>query len=411
MHKRPANRDLAQVVLLRRSWHRYLAQEILIHRSCTSGSTGFCWGDLQHLVQEILIQRSCTRGPTGCWCRHPDREILHKRSADRDLAQVLLRILGDLDTDILHKRPHTPILHKCSYRILGDLDTDILHKRSSYTDLAQVVLQDPAEQIYRDFAQVVLLRRSWHRHLAQEIVIHRSCTSASTGFCWGDLQHLAQEVRIQISRTRGPTGSWRRHPDREILHKRSSYRDFAQEVLQDPDADIMTERSCTRDPQTEVLHKCSYRIRGDLDTDILHKRSSYTDLAQVLLQDSAEEIFNTLRKRSSYRHLAQEVLQDLDAKILTQRSCARGPHTEILHKIPMQRSWHRDMHKRSADRDLAQVALLRRSWQRHLTQKNLIHRSGTSASTGFCWGDLQHLAQEILIQRSCTSSLTEEILT
>ena len=124
-------------------------------------------------------------------------------------------------------------------------------------------------------------------------------------------------------------------------------------VIQDPDADI-TERSWARDLQSEILHKCSYRILGELDTDILHKRSSYTDLAQVLLQDSAEEILNALRKRSpyrdraqevlqdpdadiltersSYRDLAQEVLQDLGADIMTERSCTRDPHTEILHK-------------------------------------------------------------------------------
>ena len=70
---------------------------------------------------------------------------------------------------------------------------------------------------------------------------------------------------------------------RGILHKRSAYRDLAQEVLQDPDADIMTERSWTRDPH-------------------------------------------------AYRDLAQEVLQDPDADIMTERSCTRDSHTEILHK-------------------------------------------------------------------------------
>ena len=188
---------------------------------------------------DALVQRSCTSGPKGSCCRHPHREILHKRSADRDLAQMLL--------------------------------------------------QDPG--------------RCWHRHLTQKILIHQS----STGFCWGDLKvpctrnphteilhkrsyrtlmqtswhrDLAQEILIQRPCTRGPTGSWCKHPahDREILHKRSTYRDLARVALQDPDADIMTERSCTKDPQTEILHKCSYRILGDLDTDILDKRSSYTDL-------------------------------------------------------------------------------------------------------------------------------------
>ena len=158
---------------------------------------------------------------------------------------------------------------------------------------------------YRDLAQVILLRRSWHRHLTQEVLIHRSCTSASN-----------------------------------------------------------------RNPRAEILHKCPYRILGDPDTDIIHKRSSYTDLAQVLLQDSVVEILNTLRKRSWYRDLAQEVLQDPDADIQTERSCTRHPHTEILHKwsykILMQSFWHRNKRKRSAYRDLAQVVLLRRFWHRHL---------------------------------------------
>ena len=190
------------------------------------------------------------------------------------------------------------------------------------------------------------------------------------GFCSGDLRHLAQEIRIQRSCTSGHTRSWCRDPDREIRHKRSTYRDLAQAVRQDPEADYMTERSCTRDPHTEILHKCPYRILGDPDTDIIHKRSSYTDLAQVLLQDSVVEILNTLRKRSWYRDLAQEVLQDPDAHIQTERSCTRHPHTEILHKwsykILMQRFWHRNKHKRSAYRDLAQVVPLRRFWHRHL---------------------------------------------
>ena len=96
-------------------------------------------------------------------CRHPDREILHKRSAYRDLAQVVL-YWGDLDTDILR---NTPILHKCS-----------------------------------------------------------------SGSCWGDLKHLAQEILIQRSCTRGPKGPWCKDPDTEI---------------------------CARDPHTVILHKWSYR--------------------------------------------------------------------------------------------------------------------------------------------------------
>ena len=71
---------------------------------------------------------------------------------------------------------------------------------------------------------------------------------------------LAQEIRIQRSCASGPTGSWRRDPDRKILDNGSAYRDFAQVVLQDPDAEILTERSGTKDPHTQILHKWSYMI-------------------------------------------------------------------------------------------------------------------------------------------------------
>ena len=342
-----------------------------------------------NLAQEIRRQRFCTRGPTGSWCRHHDRENLHKRSADRDLAQ---EVLQDPDADIMTERswtrdPHTEILHKWSY--WGNLDTETLHKRSSYRDLArevllrilmqtswqrdlaeeilthlaQVVLQDPAaypereimrkrsadrdlaqvllqdfaEEIYRDLAQVVILRRSSCRDIVQEvlqdpdadILTKRSCTrdthaeSCSSSLteetltqkpCTRDPHteslrkrscrilmqtswQRAQGIRRQRSCTSGHTGSWCRHHDREILDKRSADRDLAQEVLQDPDADIMTERSWTRDPQT--------------------------DLAQVLLQDSAQDILNTLRKRKrpSYSDLAQVVLEAADAEFLTKTSC------------------------------------------------------------------------------------------
>ena len=98
------------------------------------------------------------------------------------------------------------------------------------------------------------------------------------------------------------------------------------------------QRSCASRPtgsccrQRDLAQEiCASSHTEQILTDILHKRSSYTDPAQVLLQDSAEEILNTLRKRSSYRDFAQEVIQDPDAKILTRRSCARDPHTEILY--------------------------------------------------------------------------------
>ena len=60
--------------------------------------------------------------------------------------------------------------------------------------------------------------------------------------------------------------------------------------FKDLDANFLIKKFYTRDPYTPILHKCFYRILGDLAIDILCKRSSYIDLAQMLLQDLAEEI-------------------------------------------------------------------------------------------------------------------------
>ena len=173
--------------------------------------------------------------------------------------------------------------------------------------------RDPGAEISHKWSYRTLIQTSWQRDLAQEIHIQRSCTS-------------------------GHTRSWRR-----VLTQR-----YAQEIR-------VQQRSCTSSP----VGSCW----GDLDTDILHKRSSYTDLP-VLLQDPGEEILDTLLKRSSYRDLPQEVPQDPDAKFLTQRSCARDHHTEILHK----RSYR---------------TLMPRSWHRHLAQEFRIQSSCTSGPTGF----------------------------
>ena len=64
-----------------------------------------------------------------------------------------------------------------------------------------------------------------------------------------------------------------------------------------------------------------------------------------MLEDSAEGVLNTLRKRSSDRDLAQGVLQDLDADIMTERSCARHPHSGPMwpYRILMQTSRQRDL--------------------------------------------------------------------
>ena len=178
--------------------------------------------------------------------------------------------------------PHTQILQSYSYRILAQRSWK---RPAAYRDLAQEVLQDPDAKILT------------------EILCKRSA--------------LKKTSRIRRSCTRGPTGSWCRHPDREILHKRSAYRDLVQVVrscasghtrswCRDPDTEI-----CTRESRTEILQKLSYRI--------LVQRSWNRDLAQA-----------------AYRDLAQVVLQDLGAEILKERSWTRRPHTEILHKWPLE---------------------------------------------------------------------------
>ena len=205
---------------------------------------------LQDPDADILTKRYCTRDPHTEILYKRSYRILVQTSWQRDLAQgirIQRSCTSSLTEEILTQKPctrdpHTEILHKRSCRILmqtswqRDLAQEILIQRSCTSDL---------------------LRRSWHGHLAQEILIHRSCTSAPTGFCWRDLKHLVQEILIQRFCTRSPTGSWRRHPDREILQKRSAYRDLAQVVIQDPDAVILTQRyaqeiriqrSCTSNP-------------------------------------------------------------------------------------------------------------------------------------------------------------------
>ena len=95
---------------------------------------------------------------------------------------------------------------------------------------------------------------------------------------------------------------------------------------------------------------------GNLDKDILHLGSSYTDLAPVLLQDPVREIRNTLLKTSSDRNLAQEVPQDPDAKIPTDTSWTRDPHTKILHK------WsNRSLEQNSRRKDFGQEICIQRS--------------------------------------------------
>ena len=163
------------------------------------------------LAQEVRVQRSCTSGPiTGFWHRIPEKHIL-----DKD--------------------PHTEILHKLSYRTLTQTSWQRdLAPGIRYRSLAPVVIQNlDAETLTQTYGM--------HKRIANET-------------------DLGQEIRIESSCASGPTGSWCRHPEKEILHKRSADRDLAPMVLKDFGAQIRTERSCTSDPHTEILPKWSYRI-------------------------------------------------------------------------------------------------------------------------------------------------------
>ena len=100
---------------------------------------------------------------------------MDKRSADRDLAQVVLQ---DPDAEILTERSCTRDPH--------------------YRDLAQVVLQDPGADI--------MTERSWTK----------------------DPQDLAQEVLQDPDADIMTEGSCTRDPHTVILHKWSYYRILAQ---------------------------------------------------------------------------------------------------------------------------------------------------------------------------------------
>ena len=146
--------------------------------------------------------------------------------------------------------PHTDIPTQTS--CTRDPHTEILHKWSYYRILAQRSwksdTRDPHTEILHKWSYRILMQRSWQRHLAQEILIQRSCTG-------------------------GPRGSSYRHPDSNILHKRSSYSDLAQVVLlQDLGAEILKER---------------------------YKRPAYRDLAQVALEAADAEVLTKTSCRSS----------------------------------------------------------------------------------------------------------------
>ena len=192
------------------------------------------------LAQEILVQRSCTSGPTGSWCTHPDREISRKRSAYRDLAQVVLQ---DPDAEILARK-------KSAHRdpVRQDPVEEILTQTSC--------TRDPHTPILHQCSCGILLRRSWRKHLAQEILIHRSCTSGA----------LEAPDTAQASCTRDPHTVILHKSAYRILVRRSWQGHLAQETpierscIQDPAEEILPQTSCIRDPHTPILHQCSYRI-------------------------------------------------------------------------------------------------------------------------------------------------------
>ena len=221
------------------------------------------------LAREILVQKCCTSGSTAS-----EADIVTERSRPRD--------------------PLTEILREWSYKISVRSSWHRgMHKKIAYRDFAHVVPQ-----------------RFWHRHFAEEILIHRSCTSAPTGPRQRDPKHVVQAPRAEILHQRShrtlTQKCWHRDPAREIrrkniLHKviqgldaeilaqkKSAHRDFAQVVLQD----ICVRRSCTR----ALAGPCW----GDTKTP--HKRSSCTDLAQ----GAPDQRF--LIQRSRHRRLAQEIL-------------------------------------------------------------------------------------------------------
>ena len=114
---------------------------------------------------------------------------------------------------------------------IQDPDAEILTQRYGQEMRVRDLAQSPAEEI--------LTQTSCTRDLHTLI-----CISAPTGFCWGNLKHLAQEIiqrscarsayteilrkwsykiLMQRSCASGSTGSWRREPEREILDKRSAH--------------------------------------------------------------------------------------------------------------------------------------------------------------------------------------------
>ena len=224
---------------------------------------------------------------TGSWCRDPDTDIL-QRSLYRDLAQVLLQDPAEkiLTQTFLTRDPHIPISHKCSYRIRlrrswhRHLAQENLIQRSCKSgptgswckDLdTDILRRDPHTEILHKCFHSILLRRSWHRHLAPEILIQWSCTSAPKGSCWGD-------------------------PNTDTL-QRSSYRDLAQVLLQDPAEKILTHTSCTRNPHTpiyRILPRSSWQTfwQIDLAQEIRIQRSCTSGCRRSSCRDSDTEIWH-----------------------------------------------------------------------------------------------------------------------
>ena len=198
------------------------------------------------IAKRNLLRRSCMSIPRNAGKVAISDFQVQPSSIGRAECQAIYSFI--IRKEIFYKRSY--MWTSCT----RNLETEILHTRSAYRDLAQEIrmqktwwTRDPHTEILHKRSYRILMQRSRQRSctrdLAPEIRTQRSCASGP---------------KRSWSCTRGPTGSWCRGPRTGILHKRSWDRDLAHEVLQDPAAEI-PRRSYTSGSR-ETLHKSSYRI-------------------------------------------------------------------------------------------------------------------------------------------------------
>ena len=248
----------------------------------------------------------------------------------------------------------------------------------------EILHKNPTESCCRHPDKEILHKRSIYRDPAQ-VVLQDPKRS------WH--KHLAHKILTHRSCTSAPTGSCWRDPDTDILHKKFSYSDLAQVALEPPDTDIPTQTSCTRHPHTVILHKWSYyRIlaqrswKRDLgqETRIQRSCTSGPRGTDIPTQTSCTRDPHTviLHKWSYYRILAQRSWKrDLGQETRIQRSCTSGPRGT---DIPTQTSCTRDPHTVILHKWSYYRILAQRSWKRDLGQETRIQRSRTSCPRG-CW--------------------------